>query len=55
MNNFLLEPETDPAIISHILRRQVKESRKFRPTTPFHSERKCEDKSRCAFHRRRHA
>jgi hypothetical protein len=53
MTNFLLEPETSAETISYILRHQIKESRRYKPTVPFHSIKKCEDRTRCAFHRRR--
>lgn len=53
MTNFLLEPEISAETIGYILRRQIKESRRYKSTVPFHSIKKCEDKGRCAFHRRR--
>lgn len=51
--NFLLEPETDFATMNYILRRQLKEAKRYKPTVPFHTVRKCEDRTRCAFHRRK--
>lgn len=53
MANFLLEPETSAETIGYILKQHIKESRRYKSTVPFHSERKCEDRTRCAFHRRR--
>ena len=44
--------EVDLETIPYILKRQVREMKRYRSSVPFHTDRHCEDKSRCAFHRR---
>jgi hypothetical protein len=50
---FLTQPETPANVITYILRQQIKEAKRYKPTEPYHGRRKCEDISRCLFHGRK--